>query len=151
MTYPREASQDSTTPGYYNTALPASSLPKVAWQYTGNYVTQSTPNYWGIAAWSATDNIGYNMRTDSNQSGRGDGTNIYDTNHHMPITIYTIGYTGTGGVDDALLKRLANTPDATGFVSDGTQQIGKYYPASDAAGIGAAMGDIMSSVLRLSQ
>ena len=151
LTYPRDASQDATTPGYYNTALDASVLPKNAWQYTGNYVTQSTPNYWGIAAWSATDNIGYLMRTDSNQSGRGDGSDVHDTDKHMAITIYTIGYTGNTGVDDHLLRRLANDPTAPGYVSDGTQTIGKYYAASDAAGIGTAMGEIMSSVLRLAQ
>jgi len=151
LTYPRLATQDPTTPGYYNSDLGTAYMPKIPWQYTGNYVSQSTPNYWGIAAWSATDNIGYLMRTDGNQSNRGDGTSTTDMNHHMPIAIYTIGYTGNGGVDDALLKRLANTTDSTGYVSDGSQQVGKYYVASDAAGIGAAMGDIMSSVLRLAQ
>ena len=91
------------------------------------------------------------MRTDANQAGRGDGADTTDTNHHMAITIYTIGYTGDTGVDDALLKRLANDPTATGYVSDGSQQTGKYYSAADAAGIGAAMDAIMSSVLRLAQ
>jgi len=150
-TYPRLAAQDPTTPGYYNTALSSTDLPKNPWPSTWTTTNVSNYYYWGVAAWTATDNIGYMMRTDANQTGRGDGSSLTDTNHHMPITIYTIGYTGNTGVDDALLKRLANTTDATGYVSDGTQQVGKYYPASDTAGIGAAMGDIMSSVLRLAQ
>jgi Flp pilus assembly protein TadG len=152
LTYPRLIGQDPTTPGYYNTSLPNATLPKVPWASSGTAVTQKTPvDYWGLAAWSATDNVGYLMRTDANQANRGDGTDPTDMNHHMPITIYTIGYTGNTGVDDALLRRLANDPTASGYVSNGTQQVGKYYSASDAAGIGAAMNDIMSSVLRLAQ
>jgi len=152
LTYPRTIA----SPEYYNSDLPAGTLPKVPWAFawaaSNNPVVQKTPvDYWGLAAWSTTDNIGYNMRTDANQSARGDGTSQTDMNRHMPITIYTIGYTGDTGVDDALLKRLANDPTATGYVSDGSQQVGKYYQASDAAGIGAAMNAIMSSVLRLAQ
>jgi hypothetical protein len=153
--YPRTLAQDPTTPGYYKTTLSSTILPLQTWVST----TPSDYYYWGVAAWTTTDNIGYNMRVDSNQNGRGNGTNVNDVNAHMSTTIYTIGYTGdcssgsgsTDCLDSALLKRLANTTDSTTYVHDGTQQVGKYYLATDTAGIAAAMSEIMSSVLRLAQ
>ena len=157
-TIPRLVAQDSATPGYknsnnfnyYSWKNLATDTDATSYGSKGNPATKSF-YYWGVAAWNAVDNIGYNMRIDSNQAGRGDGTNVADVNKHMAITIFSIGYLGDGGVDAPLLKRLANTTDAPGYVSDGSQQTGKYYPASDISDIAAAMGDIMSSVLRLAQ
>jgi hypothetical protein len=141
-TYPRS----TTSPGYQNSTLPG--FVYHTWS-TGPATAVTSDYYWGIAAWTAVDNIGYNMRTDSNQSARGDGTSTTDFNHHMPIALYTIGYEGNGGVDAALLKRVANTTDSTSY--DSTQQVGVYYPAADAADIANALSSIMSSVLRLAQ
>ena len=146
LTYPRNVA----SPGYYSSTLSTSLVPHTPWLSTPAATQQSTgTSYWGLAAWSTTDNIGYNMRTDSNQAGRGDGGSLIDPDRHMTITIYTIGYTGNGGTDDGLLKRLANTVDSTSY--DSTQPVGQYYPASNADGIAKAMATIMSSVLRLAQ
>jgi Flp pilus assembly protein TadG len=142
---------NSLDPGYkYSNQIPLSK---------GNYnptrqtpsLAVSDPYQWGVAAWNVTDNIGYRMRIDYNQPARGDGSDPNDSNHHMRIQINTIGYVPSGGCDEPLLRRLANDPTSTSFVNDGTQQVGKYYRATDVAGVASAMNAIMSSLLRLSE
>jgi hypothetical protein len=88
-----------------------------------------------IAAWNAVYNAAVTIRT-STAAG-------------APITIYTIGYTGDGGTDDGLLQDVANDPNANSYVS--TQPNGHYYVASNKAQIQAALANIASSILRLSQ
>ena len=65
------------------------------------------------------------------------------------IQIFTIGYSGSGGTDFALLKRLANTPDSTSFIS--SQPIGKYYQVNSTNQLVNAFDAVASSLLRLAQ
>jgi hypothetical protein len=105
---------------------------------------QVTQNYhWGLAVWNSVDNAASAIRNDANLSGRaGDSQN-------MNIQIFAIGYLGNGGVDDGLLKRVANDQSSSSF--DATEPIGRYVPASDSVGLANAFSSVASSVLRLSQ
>ena len=72
--------------------------------------TQKVNNYhWGLAIWNGVDNTAANIRADSNLPNRpGDIQN-------MQVAIYTIGYLGNGGIDDGLLKRVANDKTSTSY------------------------------------
>jgi hypothetical protein len=87
----------------------------------------------GLASWNVTDNAAAAIRSDTN----------------MNIAIYCIGYTGNGGVDTALLKRIANTLDSTSY--NPNQQTGLYVEANDAAGMANAFNTVASEILRLAQ
>ncbi|HTX36525.1 MAG TPA: pilus assembly protein TadG-related protein [Bryobacteraceae bacterium] len=87
-----------------------------------------------LAAWNATDNVGQTIRA---QTAIG------------PITIYTIGYTGDGGTDSALLKRLANTQDSTSY--NPSEQTGLYVQVDSADQLSSAFMQVASSMLRLSK
>jgi Flp pilus assembly protein TadG len=91
-------------------------------------------NTGGIAAWNTTDNIGQIIRSQTAM---------------QPITIYTIGYSGDGGTDAALLKRLANTQDAASYNS--SQGTGVYIQVNSADQLGAAFNTIAGQLLRLSK
>jgi hypothetical protein len=134
-TEPRPGSQDSAAPGYKN-----STAPGFTYKTWDNTQVRSA-YYWGVAAWTTTDNIGYLMRTDANYSKRAGDTKP------MTIQIYTVGYKPSGGVDDGLLLRLANDPLAAGY--DPHQPAGHYYQAYKNADISSALDDIASSLLRL--
>jgi hypothetical protein len=88
----------------------------------------------GIAVWNATDNAGVTIRTQAAMN---------------PITIYTIGYLGDGGVDVALLERLANSQNSPSY--NATQPTGVYVPVNQTSDLMAAFYTVASSVLRLSQ
>lgn len=95
--------------------------------------TQTTSGYhWSIAVWNATDNIGKTIRSSALMN---------------PIAIYSIGYTGDGGVDVNLLKRLANTQDAYGY--DSSQQTGSYVNADTTTELTSAFSTVASELLRL--
>jgi hypothetical protein len=105
--------------------------------YTGQiYVpTQVTQSYDGsLAAWNAADNAGKRIRT---QTAIG------------PIAIYCIGYTGTDGVDTALLKRLANTTDSSSYQP--TEQTGMVLLVRTADQLTSAFNAVASDLLRLAQ
>ena len=87
-----------------------------------------------LAAWNATDNVGQTIRSQNSMG---------------PITIYTIGYTGNGGTDAALLKRLANTQDSTSY--NPSQQTGLYIQVNSADQLSSAFMAVASSMLRLSK
>lgn len=101
---------------------------------TGYDYTRPTSGYHvALASWNATDNAGQRIRTQ---------------NAISPIAIYTIGYNGNaGGTDIELLKRLANTQDASSY--DASQQSGKFKLVQDASQMAAAFKDIASEILRL--
>ena len=63
------------------------------------------------------------------------------------VMICTIGFTGDGGVDPVLLKRIANTQDSTGYNS--AWQTGIYAEAADGPTLNTAFQNIASQVLRL--
>ena len=87
----------------------------------------------GIAAWNATDNAAKRILADTN----------------LNVTIYTIGYTGDGGVDTALLKRLANTKDCG--IHNTSWQTGLYEAAADTNGLALAFQTVASAILRLAR
>src|ERR1035441_8586286 len=67
-------------------------------------LTKNTLDYhWGLAMWNSVDNAAKNARIDSNFAGRTGDSQI------MPVSIHVIAYTANNGVDDGLLKRVANT------------------------------------------
>jgi hypothetical protein len=99
---------------------------------------------WGLAMWNAVDNAAKSIRTDANLAGR-----TGDTSGNMNIQIYVIGYTGNGGCDDGLLKRVANDKSAAGYNS--AQTTGQYYSASNGAELADAYNKLASDLLRLSR
>lgn len=103
--------------------------------YTTAYSTTNLSNGYhvAIAAWNATDNAAKRILGDTN----------------LNVTIYTIGYTGNGGVDTALLKRVANTKDSTNHNSN--WQTGQYVAASDTDALAQAFQTVASAILRLAQ
>jgi len=97
-----------------------------------------------IAAWNAVDNAANRIRSDI-------GTDPSNVNP----TIYTIGYSGTGGTDDMLLARVANDPNqstyGSGSAYNQTQAAGQYFPVSDNNAIVDAFNKIGSILLNLSR
>jgi hypothetical protein len=67
----------------------------------------------------------------------------------LPVAIYTIAYSGNGGTDRGLLKRLANTQDSTSY--DPTQQSGIYVEVHSADQLNAAFSMVASELLRLAK
>jgi hypothetical protein len=134
-----------TNNGYKNSHMVGTSAP-VTSIYDGTLLdrTQKTDDYhWGLAMWDAADWAAKNARLDANRLNRvGDTTT-------MPIAIYAIGYTGTLGCDDGLLKRIANDKSSTDY--DPAQATGIYVQASNKAALAAAFNTIASAILRLSQ
>jgi Flp pilus assembly protein TadG len=88
-----------------------------------------------IAAWNAVDNIGTTIRSQTAMN---------------QITIYSIGYSGDGGVDAGLLNRLANTPQAQPSGSVSGQAVGQYIQVDSADGLASAFQLIASYILHLS-
>jgi len=100
---------------------------------------------WGLAGWDEVDNVAQAIRSDSNYATRGETS-------PMPITIYTIGYTGNGGTDNGLLQKIANVAacNVNGYSCvNSTQQQGIYAQASDADAISNAFNVILTAILRL--
>lgn len=70
---------------------------------------------------------------------------------NLNVVTYTIGLGNSpGGVDDTLLQRVANDPNATGFYNSGKPS-GLYIPSLTAAQLNQAFSRIASDVLRLSR
>jgi hypothetical protein len=131
------------TSGYTHSHIVSGSVTSI---YNGTALnqTQAVDGYnWGLAIWNSVDNAANNLRNDSNFTSRAGDT------QSMPLTIHVIAYTGNGGVDDGLLKRVANTTDSSSFNS--AQQQGLYVPAGDAAALAAAFNQVASSLLHLSR
>jgi Flp pilus assembly protein TadG len=107
--------------------------------------TQAVDGYnWGLAIWNSVDNAADRLRNDRNIANRAGDT------QSMPVTVHVIAYTGgTSGVDDGLLKRVANTSDSTSFSTAEPQ--GLYVPASDSTALANAFNQVASSLLHLSR
>lgn len=115
--------------------------------YTGTPLDQNQEDknyHWGLAMWNAVDDVARRIRVDSNLPNR-----IGDTSGNMNIQIYVIGYTGNGGCDDGLLKRVANDMAAAGYQA--TQPRGKYYSAANAQELADAYNRLASDLLRLAK
>jgi Flp pilus assembly protein TadG len=116
---------------------------------SGNYdnTKPSQAYQWGLAGWNEVDNVANDIRNDSNYAARGETS-------PMPITIYTIGYTGNGGTDSGLLTKIANiygcTVNTYSCVNT-TQKQGLYAQASNADEISNAFNTILTAILRLSR
>ena len=67
----------------------------------------------------------------------------------MNIAIYCIGYTGNGGVDAYLFKRISNTLDSRSHNT--SWQTGIYVEAKDSTGLNNAFNTVASEILRLAQ
>jgi hypothetical protein len=106
--------------------------------------SQKSDNYyWSLAMWNAADSAATRVRNDVNLVNRPGDT------QNMAVAIYTIGYTGNGGTDDGLLRRIANDKSAAGY--DAGQPTGLYVQASDSGTLGTAFSTIASAILRLAQ
>ena len=119
---------DSTSDG---TAYKSSS------HYSGLTYDTTKPNIQGnvgVAGWNATDNVGKRILGDTS----------------LNVSIYVIGYTGSGGSPDTyLLKRLANTKDSSNYNS--SWQVGQYVEAADTDALAQAFQAVAASILRLAQ
>jgi len=62
-----------------------------------------------------------------------------------PIAIHTIGYTGNGGTDAGLLKRIANTLDSSS--RDLSQPTGMYFRADSTDQLNTAFNAVACEVL----
>lgn len=99
--------------------------------------TASSTTSWynlDIACWNATDNAGATIRSQTAMN---------------QVAIYTIGYTGNGGVDTALLQRLANTKDSSSY--NPAQPTGIYTQVTQASDLLPAFNAVASAILRLAQ
>jgi Flp pilus assembly protein TadG len=85
-----------------------------------------------------SDAVSKNAADDAASKARNDG-----------IFIYVIGLDGDGGVDGALLKRIANDPSGSHY--DSAQPAGKYFYSPNAGQLGAAFNAIASEILRISR
>jgi von Willebrand factor type A domain/Putative Flp pilus-assembly TadE/G-like/Putative Tad-like Flp pilus-assembly len=109
----------------------------------GSSTQKSDDYYWGLAIWNAADSAALRIRTDANLANRPGDT------QNMAVAIYTIAYTGNGGTDDGLLRRIANDKSAAGY--DAGQPTGLYVQASDSGTLSTAFSTIASAILRLAQ
>jgi len=130
-------STGSTTNAFQNATLDqpdgSSTTPYSGKSYTGDL---SDNNQVPIAAWNAVDNIGNTIRSQTAMNS---------------ITIYTIGYSGDGGVDAAVLNRLANTAAAPPSGSNSSQPIGQYVQVNSTTDLASAFQLIASYILHLSK
>lgn len=122
---------------YYGNSTTGSGYTNSSWYYTGTAFDQNQPTsgyHNAIAAWNATDDAARRIRTQT----------------AMPaIAIHCIGYTGTGGTDLGLLKRIANTLDSSSYSS--SQETGQVIQVNSADQLGEAFNQIASELLRLAR
>jgi hypothetical protein len=134
------------TAGYTNSRI-VDSNGNISSVYNGTALNQTQENvdyHWGLAIWNSVDNAAKNIRNDSNFANRAGDT------QSMPVTIHVIAYTGnTPGVDQGLLKRVANTTDSSS--SSTAQPRGLYVSAGDSTALAAAFNNIASQILHLAQ
>jgi hypothetical protein len=132
-----------TGTAYTNSAMVGGDITSV---FTGTHLdrTKKTSEYhWGLALWNAADSAAANIRADVNLANRpGDIQN-------MQVGIYTIGYIGSAGNDEGLLKRIANDKRSSSY--DASKPTGLYVPASSPSALSAAFDTIASVILRLAQ
>ena len=121
---------NSTNGNFYN---------KSSLSYNGTNYNTGQPDiayHFALASWNATDNLGATIRSQTIPG-------------MLPVTIYTIGFTGNGGTDAELLRRLSNTQTASSY--DATQQTGMYIQVDNANDIAGAFSIVASQVLRLAK
>jgi Flp pilus assembly protein TadG len=141
----------TTGTGYKNSHITGGSATTVysGSDLAGNMTQVSNYYYWELAMWNAVDNAAKNIRTDANLPNRVGDTYPTGGMNNMGIQIYVIGYSGNGGCDDGLLKRVANDINAAGY--DSTQPRGRYYSAANGADLATAYEQLASDLLRLAR
>ena len=97
-------------------------------QVTSNNVTNGGIN--------ALDNAAQRARQDADAA-------------NMPFIVYTIGLGNSGGVNDELLKRIANDPTALAYQTAYTPGIYIYTP--DTAHLASAFATIADDIMRISK
>jgi Flp pilus assembly protein TadG len=132
---------NSTGGSAYNLGMSWTSPCNVS--YTPTQV--SNPCQWGLAIWNAVDNVGNTIRSGGAIAGYPAPTGM------LPVTIFTIGYNGNASypIDPVLLKRLANTQDATSYSA--SQQVGMFIQVNNSSTLSSAFEQVASSLLRLAQ
>ena len=90
------------------------------------------------------ENAGVNALDNSAQRARADASSS-----NLPLVVYTIGLGNSGGVNDELLKRIANDPSALAHQTAYADGIYIYTP--DTAHLSAAFATIASDILRISR
>jgi len=102
---------------------------------------------WGLASWDEVDNTAEAIRADANYPNRAG-----DTAGNMKIAIYTVGYSGNGGTDNGLLRKIANVNgcnvNGNNCYND-NELAGLYVEASDPTQLANAFVTIASAILRL--
>ncbi len=120
--------------------LGGTGFPKPVTKYTsGSYSGQIVVNNL-----QTLENAGINTLDNAAQRARLDAASA-----NMPYVVYTIGLGDSGGVNDELLKRVANDPNALAHQSAYTDGIYIYIP--DIAHLSAAFATIASDTLRISK
>lgn len=69
--------------------------------------------------------------------------------NNMPFIVYTIGLGNSGGVNDELLKRIANDPTALAYQT--AYSAGTYIYTPDTAHLAQAFGEIADDIMRISK
>jgi hypothetical protein len=96
-------------------------------------VTSSNVTNGGI---NALDNAAQRARQDANVG-------------NIPLVVYTVGLGNSGGVNDELLKRIANDPSALAYQTAYTA--GTYVYTPDTAHLAAAFAAIADDIMRISK
>jgi hypothetical protein len=119
--------------------------------YLNSYMTNGT-SYWSpnVTAYDPnTPTTGYNVAAASWNETDGIGSVIRSQTAMNQIQIFTIGYSGNGGTDIGLLKRLANVSSSSSFNQN--QSIGQFYQADNTDELTQAFAQVASSLLRLAR
>ena len=143
--------------GRINTVLSTTDIPSLpTTDAFGNSVTTSLLGGAGFPA--AVTLTGGNVRISSSNVTNG-GVNALDnaaqrarqdaSANNMPFIVYTIGLGNSGGVNDELLKRIANDPAALAYQSG--YSAGTYIYTPDSAHLAQAFGQIADDIMRLSK
>jgi hypothetical protein len=105
---------------------------------------KTSGDMWALSFWNSVDSAANRIRADVNRPSR-----VPADANNMAIAIYVIGYSGNGGVDQGLLKRVAN--DKTSSAYDATQATGIYVPAGNKTALANAFNTIYTAILRLAK
>ena len=97
--------------------------------------------HWGLAIWNSVYSTANNIRNDSNLPNRAGDT------QNLNVAIYAIGYLGNGGIDQGLLRDVANDKSASSYNS--SQATGMYVAAADPNALASAFTTVASAILRL--
>jgi Flp pilus assembly protein TadG len=143
--------------GKINTVLATSSIPSLPnTDAFGNSLTSSLLGGTGFPY--SVSLTGSNVKITSGNVTNG-GINALDNaaQHarqdaaasNMPFIVYTIGLGNSGGVNDELLKRIANDPAALAYQT--AYSAGTYVYTPDTAHLAQAFGQIADDIMRISK